>query len=188
MDFFDSVLTIGGSILSGGLTGLIGTGLSLVGDHYKRKQDLEMKKLENDHELNVMQHEWDGRVRVAQIEGEAEVEVEDAKGFATSYKLLPQRMLDIDGKDMPWIVKVLLGFVDFWRALIRPAMTTYLVVLTTLIYLHLKELMGKYTSVLQQSTVEDTFILIISTVLYLTTTCVLWWFGTRNKNKPPKTA
>ncbi len=28
--------------------------------------------------------------------------------------------------------------------------------------------------------------MVVGTILYLTTTCVLWWFGTRNKGAPPK--
>jgi hypothetical protein len=54
----------------------------------------------------------------------------------------------------------------------------YLCILTTLIYLLAR---NKVTAEdLTSTEALDLLKLIIGSILYLTTTCVLWWFGTRN--------
>lgn len=190
MDLLDVVMTIGGSILSGGATGLLGTGLSFLSDHFKRKQDLEAQRMKYAHEKDMRAEdrltiaaEYQGREQVAKIEGEAAEAVADAGAFAASYKLEPKRFAD--PKQAGRTIQFLWGVLDFWRGLIRPGMTTYLTVLTTVIYLQMAALLMKYGTEIPIATVEKIILLIVSTVLYLTTTCALWWFGTRNKQKPP---
>lgn len=184
----DAILGFGMSVLTGGATGLIGTGLSLIGDHFKRKQDLEMKKLDNDHEMAVMSKEWDGRRDIALTEADAAKDVQDGKAFAASYGLEPKRYLDIPGSEMSGFTKILLGFIDFWRGLIRPAMTTYLVVIVTLMYFEFLAMMEMKGITIDDKTVIGIVVHIVNSIVYLATTTTLWWFGTRNKNKVPKAA
>ncbi len=79
----------------------------------------------------------------------------------------------------------MLVVLDFIRGLVRPGLTIYLCAITTMMYLEAKVIMagvGALISAEQAITVHN---IIVTTVLYLTTTCVLWWFGTRNSQKPP---
>lgn len=191
MDFLDAAISIGGSILSGGATGLIGTGLSLFADHFKRKQDLEAKRLDHAHDLALraddrltIQAEYDGQERVAKVEGEAAEAVADAGAFSASFNMEPKRFAD--PKKAGPVVQFLWGILDFWRGLIRPGLTTYLVVIVTFMYWELTAILETHDGMLPLTKVEELVVLIVSTVLYLTTTVVLWWFGTRNKQKPPK--
>ncbi len=64
------------------------------------------------------------------------------------------------------------------------ALTVYLCAISTLIYLQARELVGKENLTSEQALQIEN--LIVGTILYLTTTCVLWWFGTRNKQQVPK--
>ena len=45
---------------------------------------------------------------------------------------------------------------------------------------------GRTSRVTFDDQTEEMWGLIVGTILYLTTTCVLWWFGTRNKQEQPK--
>ena len=191
MEFTDIIglgVTAIGSVFTGGLTGLIGTGLSLWGDHKKREQDLEVRRIDNAHDLAVMDKEWAGRTEVAGIEGEAAMNVSADNAFASSFTSEPKRYLAVKGSEMPWLIKFLLGVVDFLRGFIRPGMTIYLVVLITAIYWDLRVLMDTYGITMTPDQVLTLMHMIISTVLYTGTTALLWWFGTRNKQQPPRSS
>jgi hypothetical protein len=73
---------------------------------------------------------------------------------------------------------------DLFRGLVRPALTVYLCVLSTLIYYQARELIAQQPLKPDQALQIEN--LIVGTILYLTTTCVLWRFGTRNKQQVPK--
>lgn len=64
-------------------------------------------------------------------------------------------------------------FVDFCRGMTRPVLTVLFLALTAAIYFTLGD---KETALRGQ---------LIDTVLYLTVTCVLWWFGARQLAKAP---
>lgn len=191
---FGDILSLGitalGSIFSGGVTGLVGTALTMWGEHKKREQDLEVLRINNAHDLAVMDKEWAGRVEEAKVEGEALENISANEAFAQSYKLEPKRYLHSSyiteiwmGR---WIVGPLLGLVDVWRGLIRPGLTTYLVVLITLMYWQMVAFMDKHDMVMTTQQIWALIHMITATVLYTGTTALLWWFGTRNKQQPPR--
>ena len=72
-------------------------------------------------------------------------------------------------------------FVDFVRGMTRPALTWGFVALTGAIYFT----MGDADAVVDGTAVKAR---IVDTVLYLTTTCVLWWFGARQIAKGARPA
>ena len=187
MGFLDIVGTVVGSVLSGGATGLIGSAISLFAEHKKREQDLEAQRIQNTHDKSMLEAEWSARSKIADTEADADRDVQDGKTLAASYGLEPKRYLVMDAKDMNPFMRFLLGFIDFCRGIMRPGITIYLMVLTTLIYLQLLTFMEDYGQVMKSDDVVQMVVLIINTILYLATTCVLWWFGTRNKQLPPKT-
>jgi len=69
---------------------------------------------------------------------------------------------------------------DVFRGIIRPGLTLYLAVLTTIIYLQARSLMGAGMAPEQAAGLVSK---IIDTVLYLCTTTVLFWFGSRAHDK-----
>jgi len=74
--------------------------------------------------------------------------------------------------------------IDFIRGIVRPGLTVYLCALTTMIYVQARELLGKEDMTLASAIELEK--LIVQTILYLTTTCILWWFGTRNSAPQPR--
>ena len=177
-----------GGILSGGATGLLGVVLQRFADFKNKQLDLQHQERQYTHELSmrdkdaaIMAQEWAARTRVAEVEAGAQVDVADAEAFAASYRLEPAAY---SGNAKPtkaqaWVLVIL----DAMRGSVRPLLTVYLCVITTMMYRDARALLGSAHTADQAFELTK---LIVWTVLYLTTTCVLWWFGTRNKQAAPK--
>jgi hypothetical protein len=146
-------------LLTGGATGLIGTALSGVMKFFTNKQ-------EQSHELKVMDMELKHMDKEAEVALKIEEKKQEGKeaqaawaGLEASYREAGQRW---STGDSSWIV-----FVDVVRGLMRPLLTLCLVVLMgTIYFLH-----GPQNPGMQEQ--------IVATVLYLATSSVLWWFGSR---------
>ena len=147
------------SLVTGGATGLIGTALSGVMKYFTNKQ-------EQSHELKVMEME----LKHMDKEAEVALKIEERKqegaeaqaawaGLEASYREAGQRW---STGNSGWIV-----FVDVVRGLMRPVLTLCLVMLMGVIYF----MLGPDAPTMQGQ--------IINTILYLATSAVLWWFGSR---------
>jgi hypothetical protein len=180
--------TIFGSVFSGGATGLIGVALQRYADFKNKQLDMQLAKQKFDQDvalkqldMQVMEKEWAGRVQVAQTEAEATADAAASQAFAASYGMEPKRYSE--GVPVGKVGGFLLILLDLFRGIVRPALTVYLCVLTTYIWLQVHEVMAKEP--LTSGEALKIWQLIVGTILYLTTTCVLWWFGTRNKQQVP---
>lgn len=178
MDIFGGIA----SVLSGGLTGIIGSVAQGIFAYKSKQLDVELQKEKYINELElrkadaaIMAQEWASRTQIAQTEASAQVDSEDAKAFTTALTSEPQRYSEgqLTNKQN-WLMVLL----DFCRGIIRPGLTLYLCGITTAVYFHAKDLMGHDMSPEQS---YQLVMQIVNTILYLTTTCVLFWFGTRNK-------
>lgn len=146
-------------LLTGGATGLIGTALSGVMKFFTNKQ-------EQSHELKVMEMELRHMDKEAEVALKIEEKKQEGKeaqaawaGLEASYREAGQRW---STGDSGWIVAV-----DVVRGLMRPLLTLALVVLMgTIYFIH-----GPDNPTMQEQ--------IVATVLYLATSAVLWWFGSR---------
>jgi hypothetical protein len=155
-------------VLSGGVTGLLGTVISGGMKFFENKQ-------KHGHELAIMQAENDQMVVEAQIAKDvAELDMESKDRTAAwsaleaSYKESTSRM---STGDSAWLIMV-----DVVRGLMRPAITLGTLTLMGVIYFTVAQGMVGPDNIPVQVT-------IIQTVLYIATTSVLWWFGTRNLSK-----
>ena len=154
------------SILFSGITGLIG-GLAEKFTAYKTKKleiEAEQKRFENEVALRrvdaeIMAQEWAARTKVADIEATATMDVEASKAFAKSYDLEPKTY------GIKWL--------DAFRGSIRPLLTLYLVVLTSIMY---------YRT--DGGRIEP--MLVAEAILSLTTMACSWWFGSRSSEKVKK--
>ena len=151
-----------GSLLTGGATGLLGTLMTGTLDYFERRQahrnELDLRRLD----IELAQTEAAGAERRATIEMEGVVAQAETEVLAESYREAGRRWSGPgDG--------LLLQCVDVVRGLMRPALTVTFVALTGAIYLTLTPVDGSVRSQ------------VIATVLYLTTTCVIWWFGGRRR-------
>lgn len=186
--------TILGTIFSGGATGLLGIAAQRFAD-YKNKQldmQLEAQRFTNTVALRkvdaeIMAMEAAAKVQQITLEGQnanalANIQNEGVAiagadaAFAESFKLEPKQFAT--GKltlNQSWLMVVL----DFIRGFVRPGLTIYLCVLTTLIYFQAKALLSGSTVKVEDAMEITNYV--IHSILYLNTTIVLWWFGTRNK-------
>jgi len=173
-----------GSILTGGATGLLGSIVSGVFGFMNKKLDIQKLKLQFDQavslkqlDMQIGQMEWANKIKVQEIVSDAEVQVEDSKTLRESLWKEPDRYSD--PSKMGSVGEAIMEMLDFFRGLIRPALTVYLCALTTVIYYKVHAAGGNLS--LQQA--YEMYAMVIETILYLTTTCVLWWFGSRMNNK-----
>src|SRR5258708_12564837 len=77
----------------------------------------------------------------------------------------------------------LLVLLDLFRGIVRPALTVYLCVLTTMIYYQARELIANEDLDPEQALKIEN--LIVGTILYLTPPSVLWRSATRTKPNHP---
>jgi len=189
----------------GGVTGLIG---NVVGGWFKlkeRKLDLDIHKMNNEHELSMLKAETQAmimeakaNIKITQAQVEGAIDIKDAEAFMQSQtegnkNLFSNKWIDALMGITGWwrlitlplasIIAFLFGLVDFLKGLIRPALTLYLCGVTTWVTWMAWEIMqldGISLSAIQAVSIfNDT----TSIVTYLTVSCVTWWFGDRRMAK-----
>lgn len=181
------------SVFAGGATGIIGVIAQRWADYKNRQLDLQLEQMRIDGDLakrkldaEIMAQEWAGRTKVAEVEAEGRSDVASSEAFAASFKMEPARYFE--GPRPKGIIGAVIALsqamLDVVRGFVRPGLTVYLCVITTMIYLNALAIMALKTITPDQA--FEMVKMINATILYLTTTCVLWWFGTRNKQSPPK--
>ncbi len=158
------------SLFGGGFTGLLG---SAIGKYF----DLKSKKLDIELEKNKFEHEQ----ALAQLQYTAAVEVEDSKAFKEAQTNEPKQYYT--GTEYTPTQRWFALGLDFIRGLVRPVLTIYLCILTTFIYIKAARLLNG--DVILPGMAYDLTNQIIQTILYLTTTAICFWFGSRG-NKAPK--
>lgn len=183
----------------GGLTGLIGnvvTGFI----NYKTM------KIKNEHEVAMLKAETEAmtkeaemQIQVAKAKIEGEIELADTQAYIESQKSGREKhfsdkwvdkLLDIDGK---WrilsfpaavFISIMFGFVDWLRGFMRPALTIYLTGMSTVITWMAWTILKEYG--MEQITVQEAIGIynqVVSIIIYLTVSCVTWWFGDRRMAK-----
>ena len=181
--------TIFGSIFSGGATGLVGIVLQRFADYKNKQLDMQLEAQRFAHELEkrkvdaeIMKEEWAGRDKVAQTEAAGAEAVADAQAFAASFRMEPTRYAE--GASLTAGQAWLMVILDAMRGAVRPLLTVYLCLLTTYVWWQVRQTLS--TEDLTQEAALDVRKMVVGNILYLTTTCVLWWFGTRNRADQPK--
>jgi len=159
------------SVLTGGATGIIGTVISGGMKFFENKQ-------KHAHELAIMKMEIEQmhvEAEIAKDIKELDMESKDRTAawaaLEASYKESTSRMSSGDHPALVWV--------DVIRGLMRPAITAFLLVLIGAIYFTVAvDLVGPDGTPMR--------VFIINSVLYVGTTAVLWWFGTRNLSQQPR--
>ena len=190
---------IGLDVLFGGLTGLIGTALTEI-LKYKNK------KMEFDHEAKMvaletaaMKEEAKMQIAVTKAEIEGAVELADAQAYMESLKGASkpmfseqwiERLFSVEGKfgrffAIPVAVFLAMGFafIDWLRGLMRPALTLYLTLMSSVLTYMAWEILQKNNIVMTAEEAVNIYSETTSIVIYLTVSCVTWWFGDRTMSK-----
>ena len=155
MEFITSIFT-NGAILAGGATGLLGTIVSGILGYFERrqrhKQELELRQID---------------LQIAQTRSKFETTTVDAaRGIENQSLNVPYQTPESrwSTRDSKWLLAV-----DIIRGLVRPVITVGVLILIGVVYFSLDF----------PVTAENLGIKIVDTLLYVLTTAVLWWFGTR---------
>lgn len=155
------------ALLTGGATGLLGTLLSGALGAWRRRQqhrqEVELRRID----IEIARVEAERAERVAAVEAESEESARAWSAMEASHRAAGERW---SSGDSGWLV-----LVDVVRGLIRPALTLGLVGLVGCIYF-----VGAAGEGFDAAAVRAR---IVDTVLYLASTCVLWWFGSRAQGK-----
>jgi hypothetical protein len=168
--------TILGLFTSGGfgaITGLIGGWLAkreqrklleLNNDHDFRMANVDLKRdqLQFDHALAVV----DKHIEKSQAEGEIATDVREADAFVES--------IQSEAKSTGTRVG------DAIRSAIRPLLTGFLLFISWTIYSNLDTLVGGLQS-LDKEVIEQLFVYVVHSILFLTITAVSWWFASRGE-------
>lgn len=191
---------IGLDVLLGGITGLIGS-ISTGIMNYK------MQKLKNVHDISMIQAETESmkieaqmQIQVTKAEIEGAVELADAQVYMQSQKSGQQvmfsekwidKLFNVQGKVGRFfaipagvLIAVAFGFVDWLRGFMRPALTLYLTGVTTVLtWMAWKMMQDHGLAAMTTTQALATYTQVTTMVIYLTVTCVTWWFGDRRMAK-----
>jgi hypothetical protein len=183
------------NLIFGGITGLIGSITTSI-TNYK------IQKLKNQHELAMVEAETTAMVaeakaniQITQAETEAAVELADSQAYLKSIELgnknlfgekwvdklfLVQGWLKFITIPVGVVIAFLFGIVDFMKAFTRPGIT-WLFTGATLFLAYTAWGVLSASGLDAMDTSQALLILsqIIDIVLYLTVSCVTWWFGDR---------
>ena len=191
---------IGLDVILGGLTGL-------VGNFVTSWMSLKTMKAKNEHEAKMvalesaaMKEEAKMQIAITNAEIEGAVELADSAAYMESIKVGNKAMLsekwaeklfNVEGKIGRFfaipagvLIAIAFGFVDWLRGFMRPAITIYLTVLSTIITYMAWDIMQAH-GLKSMTSIQavDLYSQTTSIVIYLTVSCVTWWFGDRRMAK-----
>lgn len=203
LELLGAILT---GILSGGATGLLGVLLQRYFDYKKAQQDLEVLKLNLANAKELRQMELEAQERQAQLSAETQQRLAELDTQAREFEaqersyqasIAGDKATYVDGGTITqlgasasrWqrfvagLVALMLGSVDFFRGSIRPGVTTYSMVLLTLLLIWVRDLYMRSQLQLTAAQAHELAQQIVGTATYITTTSVVWWFGVRGQSQ-----
>lgn len=170
-------------LLAGVLTGGLGGVTGLLGSMFQAWNENKKQGISNEHELKLREMDLQAyrveaetaQARTA-IELEGRIEASAAEAFAKSQAAGAKTIKRWSATNtmvepLLALVDVLRGLADVLRILVRPVLTGFLV----------WQVVSFYETASPEAKMN-----IILTWLYLMTTAVSWWFGTRHLSKQPK--
>lgn len=187
------LLTSGGLGAVTGLFGSIITGIT----NYK------MQKMKNAHEIErinaeseAIKIEAEANIQITRAETEGKVAIAEVEALKATYQQAGEPLFEksymkalMANKWFAWVgafIAFLFGFVDFLSKSCRPVLTYYLMGcstwLTIMTYSILKASIGE-ENVLTIDKAYDLFHLVVLTIIFLTVSCVSWWFCDRQTSK-----
>jgi uncharacterized membrane protein len=192
------------SILSGGATGLLGLVIQRWFDFRNRAQDLELVRINHEQaralakieservaraaqaQETIAQAQADAQVGAAELEAQARADEAAARGYIASLEADRARYLDAEAQRSSRLARWAMAVVDFTRGMVRPVLTAYLVVVAHLMFYWAQQLAAQHGQQLSADQVHQLVLQIVGTLLYLATTAVVWWFGSRPPARPSK--
>jgi hypothetical protein len=198
---WDIITTILGGVFSGGATGLIGIAIQRFAEYKKQQLEIEVVKLNHQNALALAEKETDrarlraesdqaiadrsadAREREAEEDARARQIEADSRSLLASYEhdrasYLEKGAMLGKGKSAAFL-RVMMGLVDFARGILRPGLTIHLTVVVTMMFTTMLAMLQAVGHQFTVAEIMPVLQLIVQTITYCWTTCVIWWFGTR---------
>lgn len=173
-----------------GLIGSIATGIT----------NFKMQKLNNEHqvkmvevETNAMIAEKDAQIKVTETEVQGRLSEKDADIYHETIRQEGKRIVSnemiaklFESKWTAWLgslIVFILSVVETLKVLIRPGLTLYLVGVTTWITMMAYHILTINENLISADEALALFKQVINIIIYLTVSCVTWWFGDRRTAK-----
>lgn len=176
------VATGGIGPLLGGITGLVGVGVTKYFAHKEAKLASAEKALDRKHDLDVMQFEAKTAADMQTAEQNAIVERADIDLRKVSMQSDAPLLKFADGLSnaQRWLVVL----ADVFCRFVRPTSTIYFQLLTTGLGVWCAMLLNDIGASLSDGiNPMSLMIRIVDMILYLTCTSTTWWFGVRGMSK-----
>lgn len=196
---------LGLDVIFGGVTGLIGTVVGGIFKYKTMKAQIELKKVEHSHELQMVEAETSAmiaeskaNISITRAQVEGAIDLEDAKAFVQSQKegnksmfsnKWIEKLFSVKGKwqiitlPLAMLIATMFGFTDFLRGILRPVLTIYLCGATTWVTMMAWKIMQTQGLEISSSQAVTIFNDTTSIITFLTVSCITWWFGDRRLGK-----
>lgn len=190
----------------GGITGIVGSVTTGLMNNKMKKMDIEQSKLDNDHELMIvdleskaMVLEKDAEIQVISTEYDGKEGLIDADAYKETQKNLNkddskiyttiENMMKYDGvfgmvsKFVGMILLTLLSITEVARKAIRPGLTIFYTITSSYICFTCFVILNERGDAISS---EKLYIILdqcVSAIIYLTITIVVYWFSDRSAGK-----
>jgi len=174
------------SVFSGGITGIFGSIAQKVGDYFQQKQEYAHDEKMREMDMQEIQLEKDAAIAKTEAMSEAQQDMQAVKNegaaWEQSYKHDSRAYAtgELTDGQRSWMVVV-----DVLRGAIRPLLTMYLAGVATYMVVRMNSIVGGMDNI-NPAQVEKLWWQVTITVLYIASTSITWWFGSRAKVKPAK--
>lgn len=174
------------SLFGGGVLGFVGSIASNVMDYFKRRQEMKHLVTLKELDIELMEREWAYRERAAIRETEAELERSADELMAASYRHDRAAYALGLAADSRWAA-VCLVCVDMVRGLVRPCLTVLLIVMVWDTRNEVMDVVERAGPALTMSFDRAVAVYdkLVDLTVFLATTALSWWFGTRSKHQRP---
>jgi len=179
----------------GAITGLLG---SAVTSYFNWKQ----QKLKNDHDIQMKELdiklvtvEADKKMEISRVETEGKIELSELDAYKMAQEESNKSSFDssymkylMESKYFQWLGALIagaFGFVEWLKGMARPAITYYLLGVSTYLTILCYKLLQTFSvsGAITLPEAYDIFQLCIRSLIYLTISCVSFWFCDRRVAK-----
>jgi len=186
------------AIFGGGITGLFGTLVTSVLNFFsqreRNKHEKEMARIQ----IDMLRAQTDASIKIVQAQVQGAVELQDSVAFTKSQQYGNDRifssswidkMLAVKGwtawlsYPIAYIIIILFGLVDFLKSLMRPGITLYMMAASTWITYTAWKMIQAANQPVDLTKALSLYETVVIIIIYLTVSCVTWWFGDRRVAK-----
>jgi hypothetical protein len=171
--------------LAGILSGVGGSLISNIFNHFSKKEDHKHEIALIDARIREMRAESEKNIQELKIQSEIQQEIAAQGSFDLSQKYGNKSLINsemilklFESRWTRWmgvILVFLMGVVDLVRAAMRPGITIALMIITGLMTWQYVQIAINNRDLIDAATIT----MIFDSVIYLTFTSVGWWFGDR---------